>query len=461
MEVLTKNGLLVLALGLFSIGARPLQPADCNGNGIPDPLELGSRDCNMNFTPDECDLAAGTSRDDNSNGVPDECDPPPPPPGSFVRGDATADERIDISDPTAILSEWTNVGYSVPCRAAASVYSNPACCCASHPGTDPAGMIEYLFKGGRPPDPPFPSPGLTWDYCNRDECVWQCIPCNRYPVPPPPPQASFSLGFEGCPAEVSGTTGEVKTFEVVAVLTTSGNLVGTRGAQSWSFSLGAENLKVVSVTIAGTDAAALKSFRTVAEVVDPGLDRGAGPQGPGAVSAVMLDLLEGVTLPAEGTARIARITAEAVVPEQPSQARLFFVDGKKGSGLPVENVVTFENASHFPSLGSCTINLHRTAGGLQLPGDCNQDGELDQSDAICILSYVFLGGPPEVLPCGDGGSGDPANIFFLNFNDDQGLDQSDAIGILMWKFLGGAPHFRGTACVTIPGCPDNAALCKP
>ncbi len=52
--------------------------ADCNGNGVPDPIDIAagtSRDCNGNGIPDECDLASGTSADCDANGRPDECDP--------------------------------------------------------------------------------------------------------------------------------------------------------------------------------------------------------------------------------------------------------------------------------------------------------------------------------------------------------------------------------------------------
>jgi len=50
---------------------------DCNGNGIPDSVDLAndtSHDCNSNGIPDECDIASGTSKDVNHNGVPDECE---------------------------------------------------------------------------------------------------------------------------------------------------------------------------------------------------------------------------------------------------------------------------------------------------------------------------------------------------------------------------------------------------
>ncbi len=63
---------------------------DCNRNGIPDGLDLGTGtsldcnlngvpdecewDCNANGIPDDCDLASGTSQDSNGDGAPDECE---------------------------------------------------------------------------------------------------------------------------------------------------------------------------------------------------------------------------------------------------------------------------------------------------------------------------------------------------------------------------------------------------
>jgi hypothetical protein len=50
---------------------------DCNKNGSPDESDIAagsSQDCNGNGIPDECDIAAETSKDCNGNGVPDDCD---------------------------------------------------------------------------------------------------------------------------------------------------------------------------------------------------------------------------------------------------------------------------------------------------------------------------------------------------------------------------------------------------
>src|SRR5205823_1036957 len=51
-------------------------PVDCNTNGTPDNQDIAngtSRDCNSNLLPDECELS---SDDCNTNGTPDSCESP-------------------------------------------------------------------------------------------------------------------------------------------------------------------------------------------------------------------------------------------------------------------------------------------------------------------------------------------------------------------------------------------------
>jgi hypothetical protein len=105
----------------------------------------------------------------------------------------------------------------------------------------------------------------------------------------------------------------------------------------------------------------------------------------------------------------------------------------------------------------CRFEVTVTCGGRQLPGDCNQDGSTDISDAICLLGYLFLGSPAP-LPCGDGSSEDPGNRDLLDWNASSALDLSDAIGLLTWLFQGGPPHAMGEECREIDGC---AEVCGP
>jgi PKD repeat protein len=97
------------------------------------------------------------------------------------------------------------------------------------------------------------------------------------------------------------------------------------------------------------------------------------------------------------------------------------------------------------------------AGGQQLPGDCNQDSQLDISDAVCLLGHLFLGSPSS-LPCADGEVADEANRELMNLNGDRSIDLTDAIHVLRYLFQGGPGPVGGTSCLPIVGCPST---CNP
>jgi len=90
------------------------------------------------------------------------------------------------------------------------------------------------------------------------------------------------------------------------------------------------------------------------------------------------------------------------------------------------------------------------SGGNQAPGDCNQDGAFDLSDAVCLLDFIFQSTPP-VLPC----NSTPANVALMDCNGDGAIDISDAIYKLNFLFQGGPPPEQGTGCIEIPDCPSN------
>jgi hypothetical protein len=102
------------------------------------------------------------------------------------------------------------------------------------------------------------------------------------------------------------------------------------------------------------------------------------------------------------------------------------------------------------------IESDQAPGPLQRPSDCNQDGGVDISDAICLLSRLFQGGE---LPCGPFAT-DPGNVGLLDGNGDSQVDLSDAVRLLDFLFRGSAPPVLGLSCVPIEGCPDNTAACQ-
>lgn len=172
---------------------------------------------------------------------------------------------------------------------------------------------------------------------------------------------SFALSFDA-PAFQEGPAGTSVAYEAVGKLTTSGLASADPGAQGWSLSMAAEGGSIVSVTTAGTDAAV---------IFDSGFNKtqlttGAGNEG--AVSAVVLSLLNPVTLPPMGSASIIRLTVEATAPEplvdpagdpscEPLLSRVSFVDGRTGSGQPVDNKVTYRGQTVLPALSSAETSI--------------------------------------------------------------------------------------------------------
>ena len=89
-------------------------------------------------------------------------------------------------------------------------------------------------------------------------------------------------------------------------------------------------------------------------------------------------------------------------------------------------------------------------GGLQRIGDINQDGELDISDPIGLLGFLFLGSR-STLPCA-GDVTSPANRRVLDGNGDDAVNLSDAVFVLEYLFRGGPSPPGGTECVPVNGC---------
>lgn len=80
-------------------------------------------------------------------------------------------------------------------------------------------------------------------------------------------------------------------------------------------------------------------------------------------------------------------------------------------------------------------------------GDVNQDDQVDLSDAMATLAYLFMGGSePECLDAADG-------------NDSGTLDLSDAVFTLTFLFLGGGPLPPPSRCGKIDPTPNDRLTC--
>ena len=86
--------------------------------------------------------------------------------------------------------------------------------------------------------------------------------------------------------------------------------------------------------------------------------------------------------------------------------------------------------SELVSCGAGEIAFHR--------GDADQNGELELTDAIQILGYLFLGTSTRVPECEDAGDADDSGV----------IELTDAIRILGYLFL-------GTSIIPAPGAPES------
>lgn len=275
-------------------------------------------------------------------------------------------------------------------------------------------------------------------------------------------EPAFRFSFDA-PSRVEGDPWSLVQLEATVKLATSGLRAGEPGAQGWNLSLACDECSIVAATTEGTAAADVSA----GGARDNGfehteLTKGEGNEG--AVSLVILSFNTPATLnPGESPHLLLRLALEGRVPPENlcGLCKLRFVNGRQGSGQPVSNIVTYRVQSLRPAQEDKTIHFcaptcpsGSPACGSRLPGDCNQDGRVDISDAVCIFGTLFLGSP-KLFPCGDGSGSHRANQALLSSNGDRLVDLSDGIYLLSYLFLGGPPHLQGVECIRIAGCSDN------
>ena len=95
-----------------------------------------------------------------------------------------------------------------------------------------------------------------------------------------------------------------------------------------------------------------------------------------------------------------------------------------------------------------------TGDSRQLQGDCNADGFLGLSDAICLLSFLFRAVPVR-LPCDSGAATDPGNLVLFDLDASGSLGLEDAIFVLNFLFRDGLPPRAGLDCQPLAACPNS------
>jgi hypothetical protein len=251
------------------------------------------------------------------------------------------------------------------------------------------------------------------------------------------PAADFALGFDGCPARLSGNPGDTVAFDAFVTLTTSNNETAD-GAQGWSLSVEVAGGTVDKVTLKGVTVSTVycqdddgdpdtpcivndpfSQDLGAAEVFTKIANKGTFKDDAtrlGAISAVVLRSQEKMVLQPAGTAQILKLSIKATVPAQGcAPVSINFVDGFKSSvSQPVNNVVTFGGASVKPTFGSCSVQVCAVGPEFHLAivepghlppasGDAELTGTVTPGDTIVpvdvLLSSVNL------PPAGDGAQG--------------------------------------------------------
>jgi hypothetical protein len=213
-------------------------------------------------------------------------------------------------------------------------------------------------------------------------------------------QSRFDLDFAGdCGRRIGGPPGAAYRAAVDCTLTPSNT---SDGARAWSLSIGAAGLSITDITTDGTAVEALLDGGFVLAE----LTTGAGNEG--AVCAVVLSYLNtSRTLPAAGTTSVARVTLAGSFPAQDTctTGRVFYVDGRTGSGLPVENVVSVRGTRIVPALGDCAIELcgQAVAFDFELSGACGQTFSGPEGASVGALLDCVL--RPRSNPSGVGAQG--------------------------------------------------------
>ena len=260
------------------------------------------------------------------------------------------------------------------------------------------------------------------------------------------------------------------TWEVSLARETRPEVTSNIGALLWLWSVGVEGpIEITDIALARPVEA---RFGFPAEVADlTGLPYGLGPQtveNHGARSLVAMGFQD-IGIDEDGVYVIARIRVRGSFPDaagESATARVFFTL-REGGPFPLSygGLATIEamvSANRFVTredgdpplvLEDCEFTLLAEATTELIRCDANADGRLQISDAVSILSFLFLGGVEPV--CAEA----------LDCDGDGESRVSDAIYGLTFLFLGGEPPPEpfpdcGRVDALVDDCPQGSTSCS-
>jgi hypothetical protein len=232
------------------------------------------------------------------------------------------------------------------------------------------------------------------------------------------------LLFEGA----VGSPGSAQVWTNITSQITEGG-----GIQGWSFGVAVDGpVAILSSTTDGTivQGVGLAGGFDVTEVVDPAKQSPPGQNG--IVSAVVIHLKKGTTLPLMETNSVVQINLQGQAPigDEDQIAIVRLRGGLRGSGEPVPNVLTIGGDSAEAcneDFASARVIIRKSSVASFIRGDVNPQPGLDIGDPIWIINELFRSGPPS--PCRAAGDA----------NDDGLYDASDAVYLIDYLFKAGPP----------------------
>jgi hypothetical protein len=245
------------------------------------------------------------------------------------------------------------------------------------------------------------------------------------------PPASDRLFMVPHPAADDGTA----ATDTVTVLLASRSAV-----QAWSFGIASDAtvLAAAEATTAGTDAAALNEGNGPTFLAIKVLEAGV------TMAAIVDEENPADVLPPEGEHSLLRVRYAPA----PGAARgtPYMVDFSSGLGNPpVETIIVVGGFEVYPATSPGFVSF---AARAFLRGDGNNDGQVNLTDAVSVLEWLFRGGvEPDCREAAD-------------VNATQGVNIADAVYLLQALFIGGpkppAPFPEcGSAAVAL-GCAESA-----
>lgn len=369
---------------------------------------------------------------------------------SFRRGDANLDGIVTFADTNRLVDALRPMGPALSCKDAGDANDDELL-----NFNDLTSLNDWLFRNVKSLPPPFSSPGAdpTGDAL---DCADSTI------APPGPPHPGYKIEWAGDSFGKPGQHG----LEFYLQATTGAGIDAFSVAYRLHkfFSLSRADFANTIFPAAQRDAfEASPAFRfKIVPSADPEYNLLL-------VAAVFVDAATlkeiqfAATRGAIARQRLLRVAVDlrpdaplgfevdALTPPLPED----LVPGGIVGLIPEFTLLGQSIDPGFKDRQRFTIDI----GGEFLRGDANASADVDISDAISLLEWVFLGmGGPTCMDALDANDDSP-------FGGDPRVDQSDAIYILAWLFTGGpeppAPYpscgFDPTndflRCDSFPPCP--------